>query len=127
MDRLEEAMVNIKNCEDAGKEGCIVKPASKLIGNILQILQKQEYIGDYEYIDNGKAGIYRVELEGKINDCKAINPRYPTKKDEYTKWEKRFLPAENFGHIIVTTPKGIMTAQKAKERNLGGRIIAYVY
>ncbi len=127
MDRLEEAMINIKNCEDAGKEECVVKPASKLIGNILQILQKQEYIGDYEYVDDGKAGIYRIELKGKINNCRAVKPRYPVKKGEYVEWEKRFLPAKNFGEIIVTTPKGIMTSDKAKEREVGGRLIAYVY
>lgn len=127
MNRLEEAMVNLKNSENAGKRECVVKPASKVIGNILKILQKKDYIGDYEYIDNGKAGIYRIELKGKINDCKAINPRYPAKKTEYTKWEKRLLPSKGFGNLIVTTSKGVMTAKKARERGIGGRIIAYVY
>ncbi len=89
MDRLEEAMINLKNSEDASKKECVVKPASKLIGNILKILQKEDYIGDYEYVDDGKAGIYRIELIGRINNCRAIKPRYPVKKDEYTKWKKR--------------------------------------
>jgi len=127
MDRLEEAMINLKNSEDASKEECMIKPASKLIGNILKILQKKDYIGEYEYIDDGKAGIYRVELKGNINDCKAIKPRYPVKKDEYTNWKKRYLPAERFGNLIVTTPKGVMTAEEAEERETGGRTIAYIY
>lgn len=127
MDILEKAIINLKNSEDAGKDQCVIQPASKTIGNILKLLQKKEYIGDYEYIDNGKAGMYRIELKGKINDCKAIKPRYPVKKDKYDKWEKRFLPAENFGEVIVTTSKGIMTTKKAKERGIGGRLVAYIY
>ncbi len=127
MDRLEEAMINLKNSEDASKKECTIKPASKLIGNILKILQKKDYIGEYEFIDNGKAGIYRVELKGNINDCKAIKPRYPVKKNEYADWKKRYLPAEGFGNLIVTTPKGLMTAEEAEERETGGRTIAYVY
>lgn len=127
MDRIEEAMINIKNSEEASKEDCTIQPASNLIGDILKILQKQEYIGDYEYIDDGKAGIYRVELRGRINSCKAIKPRYPVKKNEYTKWKKRYLPAEDFGNLLVTTSKGLMTAKEAEERGVGGRTIAYVY
>jgi len=127
MDRLGEAMINLKNSEEASKEECVIKPASKLIGNILKILQKKGYIGEYEFIEDGKAGIYRVMLKGTINDCKAIKPRYPVKKNEYSKWKESYLPAEGFGHLIVTTSKGIMTAEEADEREIGGRVIAYVY
>lgn len=127
MDRVEEAMINLKNSEEASKVECVVKPASKLIGSILKKLQKLEYIGDYEYIDDGKAGIYRIELRGKINYCKAIKPRYPIKKDGYTKLKKRYLPAQGFGNLIVSTSKGIMTAEEAEEREIGGRAIAIVY
>lgn len=127
MDRVNEALIHIKNSEQAGKRKCLVKPSSKIMGSILGILQKEGYIGDYEHIENRRGGAYEIELKGKINNCKAIKPRYPIKKDEYRKWEKRYLPAKGFGDIIVTTSKGVMTSEEARETEVGGRIIAFIY
>jgi small subunit ribosomal protein S8 len=49
------------------------------------------------------------------------------KRDQYEKWEKRFLPAVGFGILIVSTQKGVMTHATAIEQGMGGRLIAYVY
>ena len=127
MDILADALTNIKNCEMAGKRECMVKPASKIVGAILKIMQKEDYLGNFEFIDNGKAGIYKVQLVGKINKCKAIKPRYSVKHDEFLKWEKRFLPAKGFGLIIVSTPLGIMTHKEAKQKHVGGKLLAFIY
>ena len=70
---------------------------------------------------------FKVELEGNINKCGVIKPRHAVKKDEFEKFEKRYLPAKNFGILIVTTPEGIMTHYEAKERGIGGRLLAYMY
>jgi len=48
-------------------------------------------------------------------------------KGNYEKFEKRYLPAKDFGMIIVSTNQGIMTHIEAKEKGLGGRLLAYVY
>jgi small subunit ribosomal protein S8 len=39
----------------------------------------------------------------------------------------RYLPAKEFGILIMTTPKGVMTHKQAKEENIGGILLAYVY
>ena len=127
MDILANALTNIKNCETAGKKECTIKPASKILGTILKIMQKEGYIGNFEFIDNGKAGIYKVQLIGKINKCKAIKPRYSVKQDGLPKWEKRFLPARGFGILIVSTSLGIMTHKEAKQKKIGGKLLAFVY
>ena len=49
------------------------------------------------------------------------------KKEEFEKFEKRFLPAQDFGILILTTNQGVMTHKEAKERKIGGRLLAYVY
>ncbi|MDZ4226799.1 MAG: 30S ribosomal protein S8, partial [Candidatus Pacearchaeota archaeon] len=59
--------------------------------------------------------------------CGVVKPRFPVKLDEFEKFEKRYLPAKNFGIIIVSTSNGIMTHIEAKEKKLGGRLIAYIY
>ncbi|MFH0986529.1 MAG: 30S ribosomal protein S8 [Candidatus Micrarchaeota archaeon] len=127
MDNVANALVLIKNAERIGKKECSIKPASKIIGEILKILQKNEYIGKFEFIEDGKSGIYRTELLGNVNDCKAIKPRYSVSKSEFAKWEKRYLPSKDMGMLIVSTPKGLMTHREAKQENTGGKLIAFVY
>lgn len=116
----------IKNGEKYGKKE-VITPASKLVKNILLILQKHNYIGDFEYIDDKKGGKFRIQLLGKINECNSIKPRFYIKKDEFEKFEKRFLPAADFGFLIISTSKGLLTNKEAKEKGVGGTLIGYIY
>ncbi|KZX10736.1 30S ribosomal protein S8 [Methanobrevibacter filiformis] len=127
MDPLANALTNIRNNELQVNDSCYINPASNLIGEVLSTMQKENYIGEFEYVDDGKAGKFFVELGGNINQCGVIKPRHSVKKDEFEKFEKRYLPAENFGILIVTTPEGIMTHYEAKEKGIGGRLLAYMY
>ena len=127
MDPLADALTNIRNNERQVNGHCTISPASKLIGRVLSTMQKENYIGEFEFIDDNKAGKFEVELEGNINQCGVIKPRHAVKKDEFEKFEKRYLPAKNFGILIVSTPEGIMTHREAKERGIGGRLLAYMY
>ncbi|RLG69669.1 MAG: 30S ribosomal protein S8 [Candidatus Iainarchaeum archaeon] len=127
IDPLANAMVNIKNSDLAAKKYCLIKPASKLIGEILRVLKENAYIKDYVFIDDKKGGIYKVELLGRINNCCAIKPRFPVKKDQFEKFEKRYLPARDIGILIVSTSQGVLTHKEAKEKMVGGRLLAYVY
>ena len=127
MDPLADALTNLRNNELQVNNHCTISPASKLIGQVLSTMQKENYIDEFEYIDDNKAGKFEVELDGNINQCGVIKPRHAVKKDEFEKFEKRYLPAKNFGILIVTTPEGIMTHYEAKERGIGGRLLAYMY
>lgn len=127
MDPLADALTNMRNNEMQGNNTCAIKPASKMIGHVLRTMQKEEYIGDFEYVDDGKAGQFVIELEGNINKCGVIKPRHAVKTDEFEKFEKRYLPSKNFGIMIITTPEGIMTHIEAKEKGIGGRLLAYIY
>ncbi len=126
-DPLANALVAIKNAERVGKRECIIKPASKLIGRVLKLMQDYGYIEVFEWIDDGKSGIFRVILKGNINDCNVIKPRYSIKKNEFERWESRYLPAENFGILIISTNKGIISQYEAKKEGIGGRLLGYVY
>ena len=125
-DNLADALVAIKNAERVGKKECVT-PASKLIKNVLKILQAKDYIGPFEFIDDGKSGKFRIELKGKIIDCNAIKPRFSVRVEEFEKFEKRFLPARDIGILILSTPKGIIDHKKAKELKTGGKLLAYCY
>ena len=127
LDPLADAMSNIYNSEIVGKPEVVIAPASRLIEKVLQVMQSKGYIGEFERIDDGKAGRFRIQLMGRTNKCGVIKPRFPVRRDGFEKFEKRFLPAHNYGILIVTTPEGVMTHEDAKVRGIGGRLLAYVY
>src|SRR3989338_9897171 len=127
IDPLTDALTSIRNHEGSAKKDCIIRPASKLLGELLRVMQKNEYIGTYEFVDDGMEGMFKITLAGKINNCRVIKPRYAVRKDEFEKYEKRYLPAKDIGMLIVSTPKGVMTHREAKEAAIGGRLIAFVY
>jgi small subunit ribosomal protein S8 len=126
-DPLADALTLIKNAELTGHMACTIRPSSKLIGHVLRVMQEHGYIGAFEFVEDGKAGIFKVNLLGQINRCGAIKPRFSAKKDDLEKWEKRFLPAQNFGVLIMTTTKGVLSHKQAKEHNVGGKLLAFVY
>ena len=127
VDLLAQALTKIKNAENVGKSECVVRPISKVIREVLNILRLNGYIGEFEVIDDGRGGIVKIQLVGKINNCGAIKPRFSVSKDNFEKFEKRYLPAKDFGILIVSTVKGLMTHMQAKKMGIGGQLIAYVY
>ncbi len=126
-DPLSNVLSHLYNCEKISRPECIVKPVSKLIVNVLNIIKNEKYIGDFNIINNGRGGLIKINLLGNINRCGTIKPRYSYILSELEKFEKRFLLSKDFGFLIVSTSKGLMTHIQAKEKKLGGRLIAYVY
>jgi small subunit ribosomal protein S8 len=120
-------MSTLKNAEEIGKRVCILKPSSKLIGRILKVMQDNNYISQFEYVEDGKAGIFKVELNGNINNCGVIKPRYAVKTRDVEKFESRYLPAQDFGVLILTTTSGVVSHNQAKKMGVGGKLLAYVY
>ncbi len=126
-DPLASTLSSILNAEKVGKKICVVKPASNVIKTVLQILKDNSYIGDFEVVKDNKGDLIKINLIGRINKTGVIKPRFSLEKDEFEKFEKRFLPAKDFGLIIISTSKGIMTHYTAKEKNLGGVLLSYCY
>jgi small subunit ribosomal protein S8 len=126
MDVLANSLSKMLNSENARKREVLVSPAQKLLGQVLEIMREEGYIEGFEQVE-GSPGGFRVRLNGRINRCGAVKPRYSVRTTEYEKWEKRYLPAAGLGILIVSTPKGIMTHRRARELGLGGRLLAYVY
>lgn len=125
-DILADALCIIKNAESKGKKECTL-PASNLVENVLNVMKKHKYIGDFERIEDGKGGKYRVDIVNRINDCNVIKPHFSVKKDQFIKFEKRYLPATGVGILILTTSQGVMDQEEAKKKKIGGRLLGYVY
>ena len=115
------------NNEMRNKKECLVVPSSNLATKILGALQTSKYIGEFETIDDGIGGKIRIQLLGRINRCGVISPRFAVKAKEFGKWERQYLPAVGIGVLIVSTPQGVMSHKEAQEKQVGGRLIGYVY
>ncbi|MBU3896738.1 MAG: 30S ribosomal protein S8 [Nanoarchaeota archaeon] len=125
-DILADVLSSLRNADHVGKKETIT-PASKLAKEILIILQKNEYIGNFELVENRKGNMFKIELFGKINKCGVIKPRFSVKADGYERFERRFLPSSGVGMLIVSTSKGILPFTEAKKLNIGGKLLAFIY
>jgi small subunit ribosomal protein S8 len=126
-DPLSNLLSQIRNYEEAGKKELITRSNSKIIRKVLAIMQEHKYLGGFEEIKDSKGDLLKIYLLGNINKTGVIKPRFSVKKETYEKFEKRFLPAKDFGILIVSTPQGMMVHTEAKKKSLGGRLISYCY
>ncbi len=130
LDTLANALATIYNAEMRGKKEAIIMPASKLILAALGVLHREGYIGNFEYIDDGRWGKIRVELLGRINKAGVIKPRFPVSYRELEKmpeWLRKYLASRDIGLLIISTSKGVMSHREAIKSKTGGVLLAYVY
>ena len=125
-DTLAGALNNILNAERIGKSMCTISPVSKMTLSVLQIMKDKHYIGEFKVIKDGKGGLIEINLIGGINKCGVIKPRFAVGKRHFEKFEKRYLPARDFGLMIVSTPQGVMTQDQAKEKGSRSNSDAWV-
>ncbi|HDQ07238.1 MAG TPA: 30S ribosomal protein S8 [Methanoculleus sp.] len=124
---IADAMSTIKNASDVGKTECLVEPAGRLLGAMLGIMKEKGYIGGFELIEDGRGDQFRVFLNGSINKCGVITPRFSIQVAELEEWETQYLPAKNFGILLMTTSKGVLPHDEARREGVGGELLAYVY
>ena len=127
MDPLANTMNSLKVAEAKGKSTVRIKVVSTLVRGVLDLLMASGYVKSVELDSAARHPELVVELAGKITGCGVIKPRYAAKAGEWEKYEQRFLPAQGVGFIVVSTPQGLMTNAQAREKNQGGRLLAYVY
>jgi small subunit ribosomal protein S15Ae len=68
-----------------------------------------------------------VELNGRLNKCGVISPRFDIGVRDYEKTVANILPSRQFGYIVMTTTYGIMDHEEARRKHVGGKILGFFY
>lgn len=123
-DIVADTLNMMKNAKRANKEVVKTKIISNLLIEILKIMKQKGAIKKYKIDSKDKS--LEITL-GNLIDCKAIKPRFTCGIDSIEKYRRRYLPARNLGTMIISTNKGLMTHEEAKEEHTGGCLIAYFY
>merc|ERR1712188_268592 len=113
MSVLNDALKNIVNAEKAGKRQVMLRPVSKVLIKFLRCMQKHGYIDEFEIIDDARSGKIVVELNGRLNKCGVISPRFDLKLKNFEKFVYQILPSRQFGYVVLTTSYGIMDHNEA--------------
>ncbi|CAM9584621.1 unnamed protein product [Ascophyllum nodosum] len=97
MSVLADTLKTISNAEKRGKRQVLIRPCSKVVVKFLQVMQKNGYIGEFEIVDDHRAGKIVIELTGRINKCGVISPRFEMRLRDTENWVNNLLPARGVG------------------------------
>ena len=128
-DVIADMLTRIRNANDA-KHATVEIPASNMKKAIAEILLTEGYIKSYNVIDDGKQGIIRIALKYAPGKQKVIHGLRRVSKPGlriYASCEEMPRVLNGLGIAIVSTSKGIMTDKKAREANVGGEVLAFVW
>ena len=128
-DVIADMLTRIRNANDAKHESVDI-PASNLKKSIAQILLDEGYIKSFQIVEDGKQGIIRVTLKYAAGKQKVIHGLKRVSKPGlriYSNCEDMPKVMNGLGIAIVSTSKGVMTDKKARQANVGGEILAFVW
>jgi small subunit ribosomal protein S8 len=128
-DPIADYLTRIRNGLQAEHEGVVI-PSSRLKRELSRILKEQGYITDFEIAKGEKGEVIKVTLRytedrdpvisGMERVSRPGRRRYVTKED---------VPRVfgGMGTAIVSTSTGVMTGHEARQRGVGGEVVAYVW
>ena len=128
-DVIADMLTRIRNANNAKHETVDV-PASNMKKSIAQILADEGYIRGYQVVEDGKQGIIRITLkyvEGKQRVIHGIRRISKPGLRIYYNCEDMPKVMNVLGIAIVSTSKGVMTDKKARQANVGGEVLAFVW
>jgi len=129
MDTIGEFLTRIRNAGLA-KHDKVDIPSSNMREGIAQILQETGYIRSYKVAKDSKQGIMRVYLKYDEKGKPAIGNLERVSRPSrriYVKADKIPAVRSGFGMAIMSTNKGIMSSEKAKNEKVGGELLCRVW
>lgn len=128
-DPIADMLTRIRNANMVRHDKLEI-PASKLKRDIADILKREGYIRDYEFIEDDKQGVIRIFLKYGPNNEHVIRGLKRISKPGrrvYAKATDVPRVLNGLGTAIVSTSKGVLTDKEARAQAVGGEIIAYIW
>ncbi len=128
-DTIADLLTRIRNANTA-KHATVDVPASNVKKAITQILVDEGYVKGFQVIEDGKQGVIRITLKYGNNKSPVITGLRRVSKPGlriYSSCADMPKVRKGLGIAIVSTSKGIVTDKKARELNVGGEILAYIW
>ncbi|MCD5450805.1 30S ribosomal protein S8 [Lactobacillus delbrueckii] len=128
-DPIADFLTRIRNANMA-KHDSVEIPASNIKKSLTEILKQEGFIRDYEVTEDGKQGVIKIILKYGPNGERVISGLKRISKPGL----RNYVSADNLpkvlnglGIAIVSTSAGVLTDKEAREKNVGGEVIAYVW
>ena len=128
-DPIADMLTRIRNANQM-KHLTVLVPASKIKLEILNVIKNEGYIEDVEFVEDGKQGEIKVTLkytEKKERVIKGIRRISKPGLRVYAKSTEMPKVLNGLGVAVVSTSNGVMTDREARQKNLGGEVIAYIW
>ena len=127
-DPIADMLTRIRNANQA-KHEVVEMPASRLKLEILEVLKNEGYISEYEKVEDGKQGVIKVTLKynNKERVIKGLKKISKPGLRVYVKSTEIPKVLNGLGIAVISTSNGIMTDREARQKKLGGEVIAFVW
>lgn len=128
-DSIADMLTRIRNANQMRHE-VVEMPASKMKREVLELLKREGFVRDVEYIEDNKQGVLRVALKyGKNNERVITGLKRISKPGLRVYVKNTEVPKvlNGLGIAILSTSKGIMTDKEARQQQVGGEVLAYVW
>src|SRR6476660_1649830 len=128
-DPIADMLTRIRNANMVRHEKLEV-PASNIKKQIAEILKREGFVRDVEYIEDNKQGILRIFLKYGANNERVITGLKRISKPGlrvYAKADEVPRVLNGLGIALVSTSKGVMTDKDARQLQTGGEVVAYVW
>ena len=128
-DPIADMLTRIRNANQM-KHLTVLVPGSKIKLEILNVIKNEGYIEDVEFVEDGKQGEIKVTLkytDKKERVIKGIRRISKPGLRVYAKSTEMPKVLNGLGVAVVSTSNGVMTDREARQNNLGGEVIAYIW
>ena len=128
-DPIADMLTRIRNANTVRLDKLEI-PASKMKKEIAEILKREGFIRDVEFIEDNKQGILRLFLKyGKANERVITGLKRISKPGLRVYAQAHEVPRVlgGLGIAIVSTSKGVLTDKEARSQQVGGEVLAYVW
>ena len=128
-DPLGDMLARIRNGQHAGKK-VITCHASKLLARVLEVLKREGYIRGYAE-EQDERGLAQLRIELKYDEGRPVIRELRRVSKPGRRIYKKMLEIPRFynglGVTVLSTPKGVMSDNEARDANVGGEILCQIY